>query len=142
MNWKRFVCAVLFAFIVALVLDILLNAVLLRGVWMASVRCWRPVAEMNRLVPLGWLAMLLVITFQSAIFVRAGWEGIGRGLEFGSWLGLASFVGLVGGMASVVSWPMKLILAMAVQQVMNNLVTGFSLGWLYRTTDTAHAVRG
>jgi len=133
MNWRRFFAAVVFAFTAAVVLDILLNGVLLRNVWRASAHGWRSPAEMNRLVPLGWISILLVIIFQSAIFVRAKWQGIGRGLEFGGWLALASFIGVVGGMASVVSWPLTLILAMAAQQVMNNLITGFSLGWLYRT---------
>ena len=131
-NWKRFFGAVFFAFLVATVFDILLNAVMLRSAWAASAQCWRPVGEMNQLVPLGWAAMLLIILVQGALFVRTRWQGMRRGLEFGLWLGLAAFVGIAGGMTSVVSWPMRLIVAMAGQQFVNNLITGFSLGWLYR----------
>ena len=133
MNVKRFLVAVTSAFLLALVLDIVINAVLMRHVWAIGAICLLPTSEMNRLVPLGWFSMLLVITFQGMIFVRSRWQGIGRGLEFGLWLAGASFVGVVGGMGSIVAWPRELILAMAVQQVINNLVTGLSLGWLYRS---------
>jgi hypothetical protein len=132
MNWKRFFVAVLVAFVAATILDILLNAVMLRGAWIASAQCWRPPAEMNRLVGLGWASMLFVIVCQSAIFARARWQGLGRGLEFRSWLGIAAFVGVACGISSVVAWPMKLIMSMAIQQLINNLITGCSLGWLYR----------
>jgi len=132
MNWKRFFVAVFFAFIAATIFDILLNALLLRRDWIASAQCWRPPAEMNRLVGLGWASMLFIIICQSAIFARARWQGLGRGLEFGCWLGIAAFVGVAGGISSVVAWPMKLILSMAIQQLVNNLITGCSLGWLYR----------
>lgn len=132
MNWKRFFAAVVFAFTVAVFLDMLLNAVLLRNVWTAGTQCWKSPAEMNRFVPLGWVSILLVIAFQGAIFVRSRWQGIARGLEFGVWLALASCIGIVGGMAAVLSWPITLIMAIAAQQALNNLITGFSLGWLYR----------
>jgi hypothetical protein len=132
MKWKRLSMALLFAFVVALLLDIVVNAVLLRKDWVASLECWRPASEMNRLVPLGWGSMLLAMVFQSAIFVRAKWQGIRRGLEFGCWLGLAGFVGIAGGMTSVVAWPARITLGMALQQFINNIVIGYSLGWLYR----------
>ena len=131
MNWARLIKAVLVAFVAAIAFDILLNAILLRGDWSASVQCWRPQAEMNRLVPLGWGSMLLAMLFQSIVFARTNWRGIGRGLEFGFWLGAAAFVGVAAGINSVVAWPTKLIMGMAIQQLVNNLVMGFSLGWLY-----------
>jgi|SRR5579862_1161434 len=137
MNWKRFLIAIAFAFVVATAFDILINAVLLRRDWMVTAQCWRPAAELNRLVPLGWAAMLGVMILQSVIFVRAGWRGLRRGLEFGCWLGLAAFVGVAGGMSSMVAWPPKIIIGMALQQVVNSLVTGLSLGWLYRPTGSA-----
>ena len=132
MKWKRLSVAILCAFVVATLFDILLNAILIRREWMAGAQCWRSTAEMNRLVPLGWASMLLVMIFQSAIFVRSNWQGIRRGLEFGGWLGLAAFVGVAGGMTSIVSWPVTVTLGVALQQVVNNLVIGFSLGWLCR----------
>jgi len=132
MNWKRFFGAIMTAFALVIILDILLNAVLLRGAWNASAQCWLPLHEMNRRVPLGWLAILLAVSCQSVIFVRARWQGILRGLEFGFWLGMAAFVGVAIGIYSVVSWSMQLILAMATQQLMNSLLTGLALGWLYR----------
>jgi len=57
-------------------------------------------------------------------------QGIDRGLEFGCWLGLAAFVGVAGGMASIVVWPLKVPLGMALQQMVNNVVIGFFLTWV------------
>lgn len=132
MNMKRFALAMAIYFVTATVFDVLINAVLLRDAFRHGARYWRPVAELNRLVPLGWLSLLLIGVFFGILFVRSGWRGTRRGAEFGLWLALASIAG-VAGIASLVPWPVPILLGMAVQQAGNALILGWSLGAIYRT---------
>ncbi|MDZ7364170.1 MAG: hypothetical protein ONB46_26180 [candidate division KSB1 bacterium] len=131
MNWKKFAAALAVAFLAATAFDILLNGVLMREAFALSAPYWRPPDELYKLIPLGWLAMLLSMSFTGVVFTRTGWIGIRRGLEFGLWLGLAAVVGVLG-MATLVPWPMKLLVAMAVQQFGNSLILGLLFGWKYK----------
>lgn len=131
MNWKRLLFAVGVAFVAAVVVDLIVNAILLRDVFEQTARFWRPPEELNRLVPLGLGSLLATMACFALLFARLGGQGVRRGLEFGFWLSMASTAGVVG-MISLVPWPMPLIASMAAQQAANNLLLGFCLGWLYR----------
>ena len=130
-GWRSFTTAVVAAFVASVVLDLLINAVLLRETFDATRSSFRPSEELNRLVPWAWLAMLASIAFHAALFARLGLHGIAQGLEFGLWLGLGALVSGFA-MASLVPWPLQLVAGMAVQQFLTQLVTGLCLGWLYR----------
>ena len=131
MNWKRFTLALVCAFLVATLYDILLNAVILRSAFEAGAQYWRSPDELNRLVPFGWLSMLLMFLFFGLLFVRAQRRGLRHGLEFGCWLALAGAAGVTG-IATLVPWPREILFGIAVQQAGNALLLGFSLGWFYR----------
>ncbi len=131
MSWRRFAAALGLAFIAAVAFDVFLNGVLLRESFAKAAEYWLPPEQLYRLIPAGWLAMLLVMALTGGLFVRTGWRGARRGLEFGAWLGLAAFVGVLG-MLTLVPWPAELVVSMGVQQVGNDLILGASFGWLYR----------
>ena len=131
MNLKRLAASILFAFITGTVIDILLNAIILRSAFESAASFWRPAEELNQLVLFGWLSVLLTMICFGCLFARAGLRGIHQGLEFGLWLALASVFG-VAGIATLVPWPTELLFVMAVKQEMSNLVLGISLGWLYQ----------
>lgn len=131
MNRKRFAITLVVAFVLATLFDIVLNGIVLRSAFEAGAQYWRPPDELNRLVPLGWLSMLLMFLFFGLLFVRAGLRGVRQGLEFGSWLALASVAG-VAGMATLVPWPGEVLAGMGVQQAGNALLLGICFGRLYR----------
>lgn len=130
MNVRRFALAIVVAFLVSTLFDVVLNAVVLRGPFERAAHYWRAPEELNRLVPLGWLALFLMMSSFGFLFVRARWRGVRRGLEFGAWLALAALFG-VAGMATLVPWPLELLSGMAAQQAANGIILGLSLGWLY-----------
>ncbi len=132
MNWRRYARALISCFLAVTIFDILWNAVLLRGVYRQTAGYWRPTEELNRLVPLGFLVMLIMIAVTGLLFVRFGGRGVRKGLEFGGLLGLATFVGTLG-FVTMVPWPASLIVAMAFQAALNNVLTGLFFGWLYRS---------
>ncbi len=131
MNWKRYALALLSCFLVVTVFDILWNAVLLHDVYTQTAGFWRPTEELNQLVPIGFLIMLVIMALTGLVFVRFGGMGIRRGVEFGVFLGLMTFVGTLG-FITMVPWPKSLIAAMAFQGFINNFLTGLFFGWLYQ----------
>ena len=131
MNGRRFALALGFAFVAATLFDIVLNGIVLRHAFEAGARYWRPAGELNRLVPIGWLSMLLMFLFFGLLFVRTGRQGLRQGLEFGGWLALAAAAG-VAGMATLVPWPGAVLSGMGIQQAGSALLLGASFGWLYR----------
>lgn len=130
MHIKRFVAAVLSAFLASTAFDIWLNAVVLRAEFESAADYWRPASELNRLVPLGWLSMLFMMTASGMLYVRMHRHGLGQGLAFGSWLAVAAVFG-VAGIATLVPWPLPLLGGMAIQQAANSLFLGIGLGLIY-----------
>lgn len=131
MNWKRYAASVTVAIAVALVSDVLINAVLMRQVFIDSAHLWLPPDELNRRVPLGFLALGGSIAMLGLLFVRFGRRGVAAGLEFGAWLALSACAGMAG-LLSLVPWPPALVASMAAQQAANYLILGLALGWFYR----------
>lgn len=131
MNTRRYLLAVTVAIALALVLDVLINAVLMREAFSEAASFWLPADELNRRVPIGFGALAGSLAFLGLAFVRLGRRGVRAGLEFGAWLALAAVAG-VAGLYSLVPWPVEMIASMAAQQAVNNVVLGASLGVFYR----------
>ena len=131
MNWKRVALATAAAFGAAFVFDILWNAIVLRSVYTAHAELWRPAAELNRMVPLGWAAMLVMTATAGIAFVRLGGRGIRKGLEFACWLAAGSVAGALG-IGTLAPWPAAILWGMAVQSSFHMLAVGFAFGRLYR----------
>lgn len=131
MHWKRYFAALTVALVATFAVDILLNAVLLRDLYKSHQALWLPAEQLNARVPLGLASVALIQAFLGVLFVRIGWRGIRRGLEFAVWLSLAAVAG-VAGLASLVPWPTALLVSMAVQQTADNVLLGVVFGWLYR----------
>ena len=138
MNWRRYLLAAGAAILLSLVADVLINAVIMRQAFVDGAEYWLPADELNRRVPLGFAALAGSLAVLGLAFVRLGRVGVRAGLEFGGWLALATAIGVLG-LASLVPWPSSLILSMAIQQAVNNLLLGFMFGWLYRPAPAAAA---
>lgn len=131
MTTRRFALAVGVAFLLTTIVDILLNAVLFRQVYVEAASHLLPPDQLNARVPLGWGAML-VILLGNAILFRAGrWPWPAGAFRFGLLIALMGVAG-VAGMASLVPWPAPLLGAMAVQQAVNGILLGLVLGWFSR----------
>ena len=131
MNRRRFFIAFLTASFATLVADVLLNAVVFRGVYQRAAPFLLPPDQLNARVPLGWGALLVVVGVFGYLFVRGGWMGRSDGLRFGLALAITSVAGAMG-LASVVAWPGELLAAIGVQQFVNGLLLGGIFGLMYR----------
>ena len=126
----RFLLALLASTLITTIVDIVINAVVLRDAFIQAAAHWRPAEELNRLVPLGVLSLVLMQAAFGALYCRVGWRGVRRGVEFGSWIAIAAVVG-VAGMATLVPWPSEVLIGMATQQAANAIVLGLVFGAIY-----------
>ena len=130
-NIKKFLLALVLSFIGVIIIDILLHAVLLRDVWSQSGDYWLPAEEMNKLVPFGWLSLFIMLVFYGLIYTQLRHRTTRKGLTFGVLLGLASVCGVLG-LTTVVPWPLTIVMGMALQQFVNNVMFGLIFGRLYK----------
>lgn len=135
LNLRSYMMTLAVATAVTLSLDVLLNAVVFRTVYVAAAPYLRPADELNRLVPLGWGALVIIVGSFGWICIRGGWAGWKAGLEFGALLAIASVAG-VAGIGSVFRWPAALLGAVAVQQCVNGVVLGLIFGTMYKPVPT------
>ena len=91
MNKNRYFLATLAVFVATFVLDIVINNVILAKLYLATASLWRPMEEMQRLIP--WSFLVYVVTALVFTYMYAkGYEGkpsrIGEGMRFGLLIGL------------------------------------------------------
>jgi hypothetical protein len=137
MNWRRYFLAFAVTSALTLVADVVLNAIIFRDAYRKAAPWLLPAEELNHRVPLGWTGLLIVVAAFGFLLVRGGRVGLGPGLQFGAVLAFASLAGIAG-FASMVPWPMELLLAIAVQQVVNGLLLGITFGVVYRPASRLH----
>lgn len=128
---KRFVTAVVAVFFVQAVLEYLLHAVCLSGLYQATASLWRPMDEMRSLSWLMYVSYLVVAVVLTHIYSK-GYESAKAGLPQGIRFGL-----IVGLFLSV---PMALN-CYAVMPISVDLAAGWFLGGLVEMT-VAGAVLG
>ena len=89
MNVSRFIIAVVVVFVFTAAYDFFVHGVLLADTYKSLANLWRPEAEMQALMPLMFVAQLLLATVFTFIFTR-NYEGsgVGEGLRYGLYAGL------------------------------------------------------
>jgi hypothetical protein len=127
MNRRRFLFAFAVACVITLIVDVLLNAVVFRAVFVRAAPYLLPPDQLNARVPFGWGALVVTVAVFGYIQVRGGWVGLAAGLRFGALLAAVTCAG-VAGVGSIVAWPAELLIVMAVQQAVNSLVLGAAFG--------------
>lgn len=123
------------SFIGVIVIDILIHAVIFKQSWNNSSEFWLPSDQMNKLVPLAWLFLLIIIKLKGFIYVRFLDHNLKSGLMFGLLIGAASAIGVFG-LMTIVPWPKTMILGMALQQFLGDILIGIIFGKFYQTINT------
>lgn len=135
MNKKRWVLTAVVVTVVITILEAIFHGVFLKETYAATASIWRPMMEMNRLMPLGWLSTLITSFIVVYIFHR-GYEGKGsqltEGLRFGLMMGL--FTSIPMSVWTYIMWPVSLFLAVAwfVIAMIDMLVAGIIIGMMYK----------
>lgn len=135
MDKKRWVLTTVVVAVAVTILEAIFHGVCLKETYAETASIWRPMADMNRLMPLGWLSTLITSFILVYIFHR-GYEGkeprIAEGLRFGLMIGL--FTAIPMSVWTYIMWPVSLFLAASwfVIAMINMLVAGMIIGVMYR----------
>jgi hypothetical protein len=104
MNWKKFVTASIIVFAVMMVLEWVTHNVLLKDWYEQTVSLWRPMDEMQKMMPIWWVANLFISFLFVFIFIK-GYENKGwmEGFRYGIIIGL--FMWIPGALSQYVFLP-------------------------------------
>ncbi len=124
--WLGFVAV----FIVSIILDWVINGVLLGGLWKESESLFR--ADMNDKMWIYWVITLIGSFFFSFIFSR-GYEGKGwmEGVRYGLYIGIWMSVGMAYGTYAMVAIPYSLALSWFLCGVVEYIILGIVLAWIF-----------
>ena len=141
MNYTRVAIAAVVAWAVSVVVGFVVNEVLLADVYAANQAVMRPEAEIFRMLPIGFVFLLLGF-FTFAYMYAKGYEGgsgLMEGLRFGFCVGvLITGFGLIW---QYLLYPITGTMAMSIiiDQLFESTLYGAIVGLIYKPA--AHAVR-
>lgn len=92
MNNKRWLQASLAVVVVMFILEFIIHGVLLQGIYHQTASVWRSETEMQGMMWMMWIGYLIFAPVFTLIYAK-GYEpkknGLGQGLRFGVYMGLA-----------------------------------------------------
>jgi hypothetical protein len=138
MNKKRWLLASAVVLVFFIVFEYICHGILMANLYRATASLWRPTAQMQQMLPLGWLATLIFSLIMVYIYHR-GYEGtgtrIGEGLRFGFLIGLFTTVPMIAW--SYVSQPIPpaIIGWWALIGMVEMIVAGGIIGLIYRRAE-------
>jgi ABC-type multidrug transport system permease subunit len=140
MNVKRWLLASLAAFVVILVLDLILNMVLLAELYRQTAAVWRPMPDLERLMPFIWVAMAASTLFFTLIYAQ-GFDrqraGVAQGMRYGLYLGLFYMILYCAVSYVVLPLPGALVAWWFGGGLVEYVAAGAAVGWMYRHGDPA-----
>jgi len=140
MNVKRWLLASLATFAVILVLDMILNMLLLTQLYRQTAAVWRPAPELERLIPLIWVAMAVSTLFFTLIYAQSfdrKRAGAAQGMRYGLYMGLFYFTLYCMVSYAVLPIPATLVAWWFFGGVVEYIAGGAMVGWMYRHGDPA-----
>ena len=135
MNKKRWFWASVAAFAISMILGYVFNNICLCKLYKETASLWRPMEEMNKLMPYGFL-IDLICSFILVFIYAKGYEGkssrIAEGLRFGLMMGI--FIGLPMAGWTYITQPLPFIMAFYwfLMTVFEMLVIGAVVGLIYK----------
>ncbi|MBI1909833.1 MAG: hypothetical protein HYS22_06660 [Deltaproteobacteria bacterium] len=135
MDKKRWGLTAVIVAVVVTMLEAIFHGLFLKETYATTASIWRPMTDMNRLMPLGWFSTLITSFIVVYIFHR-GYEGkrspLAEGLRFGLTIGLLTAIPM--SVWTYIMWPVSLFLAVAwfVIAMIDMLVAGMIIGVMYK----------
>lgn len=131
LNFKKALLCIVLSLIGVVILDIVIHAILLKQTWINSSKYWLSPEIINKLVPVAWFLLLIGIKIKGSIFIMFLPHNLKSGLVYGILIGSASAFGALG-LLTFVPWPKSLVLGIASQQLLGDVLMGIIFGIFYR----------
>lgn len=130
---RKFWIAVAVLFVAFSVMDFVGHGLVMTDAYQATQQLWRPMEEMNKFRPLGWVVTLVASFFFVLIFGK-GYEGKGvvEGVRFGFYIGI--FTGFPMGFGSYMAMPITLGIAFGwfLIKLVESIVAGILVASIYK----------
>lgn len=135
MNLRHWLHASLAAFAVIVGVDLALYTALLQDLYRQTAAVWRPMPELERLIPLLWAGMAVSTLFFTLLYAQGHGRnkaGVAQGMRFGLYMGLFYFT--LYGAVSYVVLPIPMVLAAwwFLGGLVEYVAAGAVVGWMYR----------
>ena len=129
--WKKTIVAALAVFVAWSALDFVIHGLILKASYEATAQLWRPMAEMKMGVM--HLAVLIASIAFVSIYARlVAKRGVGTGLRYGLWFGLATGVSMGYGTYSVMPIPYHMALTWFLGSLVRGAAGGAITGGIIR----------
>ena len=135
MNLKKGLLAVVGAFAVIVLCDVVIHHVWLGEVYRANAQWWRPAEEMQAMMGLMYLSEVLLALLLVFIYTKgyeAGKGSLGQGFRFGVLMGLLLALPSSLMNAFVYPYPSSLILSWMAGTFVEITLAGLMIGYLYK----------
>ncbi|MBN2367044.1 MAG: DUF1761 domain-containing protein [Calditrichaeota bacterium] len=133
MNTKRWLITSLVVFVVAQILEFIIHAVILSGIYETTAHLWRSESEMNSMMWIMWLSGLIWAFLFVYIFIK-GYEGRGimEGVRFGLIIGLFFSIPMSLGSYAAQPIPFSLAVYWFIFGVIEIVILGVVTALLYK----------
>jgi hypothetical protein len=130
MNIKRLSISIFSSFAFVFIYEFLFHGILLKSMYQATLKAWRPESEMMQYMPFATLSQFWFAAIFSLIFVKfCSDKSLQKSVKFGF------FMGLFAGAIQFGYYPyMPITLSLAFAWVAGSLVEGICLGWILAKT--------
>jgi hypothetical protein len=135
MNVKRWLFASLAVLVVIAAVEMVINSVLLAGLYQQTASVWRPPEEIQRTMWLFWLGYLVFAPFFTLIYAKGhepAKSGLGQGLRYGLYMGLVLSVMQNLVWYAVLPIPGVLAFYWFLGGMVESIAAGVAVGLIYR----------
>lgn len=135
MNMKRMGYASIAVFVVIFVIELIVNGVLLDGIYKQTASVWRPEADIEKMMWLFWVGYLIFAPVFVAIYAKGyevGKSNIGQGLRYGIYMGLLIAISMNLGWYAVLPIPVELSVYWVIAGMVEMIAAGITVSLIYR----------
>ncbi|MBI3570646.1 MAG: hypothetical protein HY082_06030 [Gammaproteobacteria bacterium] len=135
MNTKRMWYASIAVFVVIFIIEFIVNAVLLDGIYKQTASVWRPEADIQKMMWLFWVGYLIFAPVFVRIYITGheiGKNNIGQGLRYGTYMGLLIVIPMNLGWYAVLPIPAALSVYWMIAGMVEMIVAGITVSLIYR----------
>ena len=133
MNTSRYLIGSIAVFILVMVLEFILHAVILGGIYSDNLQLLRPQSESSAMVP--WMTIgFLILSFGFCFIFLKGYEGKGivEGLRYGLYIGVTFAVSTALIHYSVFPYPVSWVIAWIIAYPIEGMLMGMLFAAIYR----------
>lgn len=135
MNMKRMGYASIAVFVVIFVIELIVNGVLLDGIYKQTASVWRPEADIEKMMWLFWVGYLIFAPVFVTIYAKGyevGKSNIGQGLRYGIYMGLLIAIPMNLGWYAVLPIPAALSVYWMIAGMVEMIAAGIVVSLIYR----------